>query len=273
MRKQLVTEATSLPPLRPGSYAFFFDLDGTLAEIKPQPEQVVIPQTVRHRLGQLARLCDGAVALISGRSMAELDRLAAPLHLPLAGVHGAERRDISGKVLRVNLAPTLVEQLSRYLVEELSVFPGARLEIKGMAFALHYRQAPQHASAIIQLANRLVAQHDGLSLQPGKSVVEIKPAGISKGSAIAAFMHEAPFAGRRPVFLGDDLTDEAGFDIVNELNGVSIKIGAGESRAQQRLQDVQAVYHWLEQTTYQLEQELNRLPLRRAGNESFNRGI
>ncbi|NDJ58033.1 trehalose-phosphatase [Enterobacteriaceae bacterium 4M9] len=268
-----MTEVSSVPPLAPGSYAFFFDLDGTLADIKPQPEQVFIPQTVREHLQRLAEETDGAVALISGRSMAELDRLSAPLHLPLAGVHGAERRDINGKKHGVTLDPALEKTLRQRLEAGLAVLDGTRLEPKGMAFALHYRQAMQHEQAVLALGRSLVAEYPQLALQPGKCVLEIKPQGISKGAAIAAFMQEAPFRGRTPVFLGDDLTDEAGFEVVNRLGGISIKIGKGETQAQRRLEGVQAVYRWLEHTTHQLEQKQKSIAVRRAGNDSFSRRI
>lgn len=266
-----MTEVSSVPPLAPGSYAFFFDLDGTLADIKPQPEQVFIAQPVLALLQRLAEETKGAVALISGRSMAELDRLAAPLHLPLAGVHGAERRDISGKNHCVTLEPGLVKKLREQLDTGLKALAGTRLESKGMAFALHYRQAPQHEQAIQALAQALVVEHPELALQPGKCVLEIKPRGISKGAAIAAFMQEAPFAARTPVFLGDDLTDEAGFEVVNQLGGISIKIGKGKTQAQRRLADVQAVHRWLELTTHQLKKKQKSTPVRRAGNDSFSR--
>lgn len=266
-----MTEVASVPPLAPDSYAFFFDLDGTLADIQPQPEQVFIPQPVREHLQRLAEQTDGAVALISGRSMTELDRLASPLHLPLAGVHGAERRDINGKTHCVTLAEALKEQLGAQLQAGLVCLNGTRLEAKGMAFALHYRQAPQHEQAVLALAQALVAGHPELALQPGKCVVEIKPQGISKGAAIAAFMREAPFVTRTPVFLGDDLTDEAGFDVVNQLGGISIKIGQGETRAQRRLENVQAVHRWLEHIIHQVEQKQKSTPIRRAGNDSFSR--
>ena len=99
-----------------------------------------------------------------------------------------------------------------------------------MAFALHYRQAPEHQHAVLALAQAVVQRHPILALQPGKCVVEIKPRGVNKGEAIAAFMQEAPFRGRKPVFVGDDLTDEAGFSVVNQLSGVSVKVGGGGAR-------------------------------------------
>lgn len=124
-----------------------------------------------------------------------------------------------------------------------------------MAFALHYRQAPQYQQAIETLADSLVARFPELVQQPGKCVVELKPRGVNKGAAINDFMQLPPFAGRIPVFIGDDLTDEAGFDVVNAMDGISIKVGSGATAARGRLADVDAVYRWLEQTRIKLDQD------------------
>lgn len=240
-----MADQISVPPVPTGHHAFFFDLDGTLADIKPHPDQVVIPVNALQALRQLAQQQDGAVALISGRSMVELDELSRPYRLPLAGVHGAERRDINGKTHIVTLPEALLNALDEQLTAALDALPGCELEHKGMAFALHYRQAPQHRDAALSLAQRLVQRYPILALQPGKCVVEIKPSGVNKGEAIATFMREAPFQGREPVFVGDDLTDEAGFGVVNQLGGMSVKVGDGDTQAQWRLPDVAAVHHWL----------------------------
>lgn len=268
-----MTDDSSVPPLIPGHFGFFFDLDGTLAEIQPRPERVFIPESVRQLLGQLAEITEGAVALISGRSIVELDELAAPLRLPLAGVHGAERRDIHGKTHRFDLAPALAARLQESLTHGLAPLEGAWLENKGAAFALHYRQAPQHASAVIALAQGVVAHHPELVIQPGKCVVEIKSQTVNKGAAIEAFMGEPPFRGRRPLFVGDDLTDESGFTVVNRLHGISIKVGEGETRAQHRLSDVDGVHRWLAQVVSQHGQHNENFTSRRSGHESFSRSL
>lgn len=262
----------SLPPLNDGNLAFFFDLDGTLAEIQPHPDQVHIPIAVRTLLDRLSGLQGGALALISGRPMVELDKLAAPHRFPLAGVHGAERRDINGNTHRVTLPPELSRALQLRLETELAAMPGTELECKGMAFALHYRQAPDFESSILSLASTLVSLHEELSLQPGKCVVEIKPRGINKGEAIAAFMEQPPFVGRTPVFIGDDLTDEAGFTTVNAMNGISIKVGKGETEARYRLMNVLAVHAWLEKIVQQQEKQ-KKLNDRSVGYESLSRSI
>ncbi len=266
-----MSDALQAPPVLTGNYAFFFDLDGTLAEIKSRPDQVFIPAHVRQALFRLAQQQNGALALISGRSMAELDALAAPYRFPLAGVHGAERRDIKGQSHAISLSTELAAALEQCLADGLRPLAGSQLESKGMAFALHYRQAPEHQHDVIALAQTAVGRFPGLALQPGKCVVEIKPEGISKGGAISAFMQEPPFKGRIPVFAGDDLTDEAGFDVVNALGGISIKVGQGETRARWRLAGVEETHRWLLDTEQQRQNDAQTD--RRNGNESLSSSL
>ncbi|KNC09706.1 trehalose phosphatase [Klebsiella sp. RIT-PI-d] len=268
-----MADQLSLPPVLKGNHAWFFDLDGTLAEIKPHPDQVMLIPAIRNTLQRLAVQTDGAVALVSGRAMDELDALASPLHFPLAGVHGAQRRDFQGKTHTVELPADLVRTLHDQLTTALAVMPGCELEAKGMAFALHYRQAPQYEERIMALAQGIVGLYPQLGLQPGKCVVELKPQGISKGEAIAAFMQEAPFRGRTPVFIGDDLTDEAGFRVVNQLNGVSIKVGPGATQAQWRLATVPDVHRWLQTNADNQQLQEKALTDRRDGHESLSRSI
>lgn len=251
----VTTEQASLPALSGGLYAFFFDVDGTLAAIQPRPEDVFIPQCVIATLHTLSVLSHGALALVSGRPMRELDALASPLHAPLAGVHGAERRDATGEIHRVSLPEAMERELREALTAKVDSWPGTQLESKGMAFALHYRQAMQFEQPVLALAESIVARYPTLTLQPGKCVVEIKPQGIDKGAAITSFMHEPPFTGRIPVFIGDDLTDEKGFLAVNAMGGISVKVGEGSSHARYHLKGVDEVYHWLEQLKLQLEQD------------------
>lgn len=251
-----MADLLTAPPVLPGHYAFFFDLDGTLAEIKPHPDLVAIPATVLQKLHQLSQMTEGAVALISGRSMAELDQLARPYRFPLAGVHGAERRDIHDQTHIVSLPDALIQVLQVQLSSALAELPGTELEAKGMAFALHYRQAPQHEAAVLALATAIANAHPELALQPGKCVVELKPKGINKGAAIAAFMATPPFNGRTPVFIGDDLTDEAGFRVVNQAGGIAIKVGPGETVAEWRLADVASVWQWISDIANQQQQQI-----------------
>lgn len=244
----MIRQADFVPSLQVAErYAFFFDVDGTLAAIKPRPEDVSIPVDTVRDLERLAQRCAGAVALVSGRPVAELDALVAPLRLPVAGVHGAERRDFQGKVTRIALDPATVSTLGRELEQAITALPGTALENKGMAFALHYRQGLQHQRALEALVDGLTVRFPELVVQPGKCVLELKPRGVNKGAAINDFMQQSPFVGRIPVFIGDDLTDEAGFEAVNTLAGISIKVGIGTSVAQERLADVDAVHRWLAQ--------------------------
>lgn len=219
-----MADLLTAPPVLPGHYAFFFDLDGTLAGIKPHPDQVSIPEAVLQDLHQLSLMNEGALALISGRSMAELDLLASPYHFPLAGVHGAERRDIHDQTHIVSLPDALTQTLQKRLsaaLADLRHRTGSQRH--GLCPALS--PAPQHGDAVLALAQTVADAHPQLALQPGKCVVELKPKGINKGAAITAFMAEAPFKGRTPVFFGDDLTDEAGFRVVNQAGGIAVKVG------------------------------------------------
>lgn len=269
-----MAEELSESPALSGDLALFLDLDGTLAEIKPHPDDVAIPPDITAALQRLADCNAGALALVSGRAIHELDALTAPHHFPLAGVHGAERRDSRGETHRVTLPQMLVTALERDLARELALMPGTELEAKGMAFAVHYRHAQAFEARVLALGHMYVNQHPLLlALQRGKCVVEIKPRGISKGAAIEAFMQEAPFAGRLPVFIGDDLTDEAGFAAVNRLGGVTLKVGAGETLAQHRLATVKDVHLWLTTLTLQQEEEKKRITERRQGHESLSRSI
>jgi len=250
-----VTASLTLPPEQSANCAYFFDLDGTLAEIKPFPDQVVVPKTILQCLHRLATQNADALALISGRSMVELDALTTPFRFPLAGVHGAERRDINGQTHIVNLPEGIEREAGALLHAALVTLSGTTLETKGMA-----------------LAERITRRWPQLALQHGKCVVEIKPKGSNKGDAIAAFMQEAPFAGRIPVFFGDDLTDETGFAVVNRAGGISVKVGSGPTQATWRLDGVRDVWHWLEKNNSS-QQEPKATNNRRGGYESFSRSI
>ena len=268
-----MADTLSAPPVLSGNFAFFFDLDGTLATIKPHPDEVAVPPDVLAALNQLSLQHQGALALISGRSMAELDKLAAPYRFPLAGVHGAERRDIHDQSHIISLPLTLVQSLHAELALALDALPGTELEAKGMAFALHYRQAPHFENAVMELASSIVDKTPQLSLQPGKCVVELKPKGINKGEAIAAFMCEPPFLGKTPVFVGDDLTDEFGFTMVNQADGISVKVGPGETQARWRLDGVASVWQWVKEVANQQQEEEIAQTNRRNNYGSLSRSI
>lgn len=229
------------------NWAIFLDVDGTLLKIADHPQAVEIAPELHDTLQALFTVNDRAVALISGRSLEDLDRLFAPLCLPAAGVHGNERRDVNG---RVHPPPGVVSNIMQDAREQAVGFaeshPGCFVEDKGNGFALHFRQAPEAAADADALMNSLLSiLGSDYSLQYGKMVIEIRPAAHDKGSAILAFMHESPFSDRVPVFIGDDLSDEDGFRLVCKLGGIAIKVGEGETVAPWRLPDSHAVCDWL----------------------------
>ncbi len=235
-------------PGRFAHWAFFLDVDGTLAEIAPTPCAVAIADHARDTVSRLVASCNGAVALISGRTIADVDRLFAPLHLPVAGLHGLERRTAGGQVSRAALeAPVL--GAARGAFEKFAAdHPGTLIEDKDIALALHFRQAPAAESDAEALIAVLTAASKGaLVVQRGKMVLELRPGGSDKGTAVRAFMTEPPFAGRLPVFVGDDVTDEAGFATINEMNGISIRVGDGTPTcARYDGVSVAAIHAWLD---------------------------
>ncbi|MBE0620615.1 MAG: trehalose-phosphatase [Burkholderiales bacterium] len=241
-----MTAPRRLPPAARPDWAYFLDVDGTLIDIADTPEAVHVDGALLELIANLQRASAGALALVSGRALAFLDGRLGALRLPLAGQHGLERRDAAGRMW-INAAPPAAKAaIKEALAPVLARHPGLLLEDKGLTLALHYRLAPQLAAYAHRLMNRLAAAADaGLEVQRGRRVAEIKPAGVDKGSAVAAYLTEPPFAGRRPVFIGDDRNDEHGFAAVNRLDGISVKVGKGASCARFRLQDVAAVRRWL----------------------------
>ena len=213
--------------------ALFLDFDGTLVDIAPRPELVVVKPEMLAALSVLQQRLDGRLAIVSGRPVEELDRMLTPLVLPAAGVHGMERRGPDG-VLRRLPAPdfTAVRAAATALAEQ---HPGLWVEEKYGALALHYRQAPELQELCSTTMAAAVNASPGLVLMEGKMIVEVKASGVSKGTAIRDFLAEAPFAGSRPLFAGDDTTDEAGFAQVQAMGGIGLKVGPGLTVAQQRI--------------------------------------
>ena len=228
------------------NWAFFLDLDGTLVDIAETPEAVDPGAAEIALLENLRKACGGALALISGRSLKRIDELFSPLVLPAAGQHGAERRDAQGNRHRHRFPVSALRPAAGGIRSFAARHQGLVFEDKGASVALHYRLAPQLAAAA-QKAVRDAAEPlgDAVEVQGGKMVVELKPAGCDKGAAIESFIQEAPFAGRVPVFFGDDITDEYGFRVVNRLGGHSIKVGEGASVARWRLENPAAARAWL----------------------------
>lgn len=221
------------------SCAFFFDVDGTLLDIKPRPEDVISDEELRRLLVALARGAGGAVALVSGRMIDDIDRIFAPLVFPAAGLHGAEIRFPDGSRTRAESA--VMDAARPKLRAFVAARPGARLEDKGATLAIHFRQRPDLAGEVLAFLAGFA--QGGLAVQEGKLVAELKQIQYNKGAAIAALLQAAPFLGRRPVFIGDDLTDEKGFRVVNEKGGITVRVGpVGEAtEARLRLDDPAAL--------------------------------
>ena len=221
------------PDLLTKATALFLDFDGTLVDIAEQPHDVAVPHSLVPTLGALNDFLGGAVAVISGRPISQIDDFLRPLELAVAGVHGAERRGAGGEMTLLP-APALeiVEQAARKLAARNS---GLLVETKRGSLALHYRQAPELEALCLSTMQSAVQESPGVTLLQGKMVVEAKPSGATKGGAIEAFLREPPFSGRTPLFVGDDITDEVGFAAVQRLGGLGVKVGDGPTVAWQRI--------------------------------------
>lgn len=214
------------PPL-PRNPALFLDLDGTLVDIAARPEDVRVDEALRQQISRLVRRLEGAVAVITGRALDDLDRLLAPLVLPAAGLHGAARREWGGRTTYLEPDREALAAARVRLAALADAHPGLRFEDKGAAVALHFRMAPQLESVVEAAVAELAAAHPtALLVQRGLLVRELKPFGADKGAALTAFMAEAPFAGRVPVAIGDDLTDLDAFAAAAALGGFGIAVGS-----------------------------------------------
>jgi trehalose 6-phosphate phosphatase len=235
----------TLPPFA-RNWAFFLDIDGTLLEIAETPGQVHADRADHQLVSAVHEASGGATALISGRTLMVIDELFHPLRIPAAGLHGIERRDAAGGVHRPPYPFEALQTAAATLRDFAASHEGLVLENKGYSLALHYRLAPQlEQSAHLRVLDVARTLGDWVEVQGGKMVAELKPAGRNKGIAIDEFMREAPFAGRVPVFIGDDLTDEHGFQVVNKLGGHSIKVGPEATAATWRIKDPRGVRAWL----------------------------
>jgi trehalose 6-phosphate phosphatase len=240
-----MTRRRAVPALSP-ALAYFLDIDGTLVAIASSPGGVYVDRRLRRIIEALHQSTGGAVALITGRPIADVDRLFPGFRFAVAGQHGIERRNAIGRTSLHSLPSGRLDWVRQRLAEVVAMHPGLLLEDKGLSLALHYRRAPKLGGYAHRLARAMVARlGKAYCVQPGKRVVEVRPAGKDKGKAIQAFMKEPPFRGRTPVFLGDDVTDEYGFAMVNRLGGHSVKVGPGASVASWRLREVAAVRTWL----------------------------
>lgn len=235
----------SPPPAVLPRLALFLDMDGVLAPLADTPDAVVPDARRTAVLRAVAERLGGRVAIISGRTIAEIDRIAEASTASASGVHGLERRGADGAMHRAEAAPAVREAVAAF--EDFArTRPGIIVEDKAVSAGLHYRGAPAEGADALALAGQL-ADRTGLAMQAGNLVVELKTPGSSKGTALKAFMQEAPFAGAFPVMLGDDLTDEDGFRAASDLGGFGVLVGPPrETAARHGLADVTAVLDWLD---------------------------
>lgn len=232
------------PSLNPHHHALLLDFDGTFVDFAPKPDAIVVRPGSRETLRALAERLGGALAVVSGRRIADIDKFLAPLRLPVIGVHGQEKRIGSGEVIFRPHSPDLDEARQR-LEAALVAEPKLFMEDKGSALVLHFREHPEAEARARELAEDALTGLGAIQAVPGHAIVEIREKGVSKADAVIALSADAPFAGRLPVFIGDDTTDEDGFRAAGEAGGFGIKVGPGATAARYRLADVDAVHEWL----------------------------
>lgn len=228
-------------------FALLLDIDGTLLDIAARPDAVQVPERLLANLARILEHLDGALALVSGRPIQTIDELFSPLTLPAIGCHGAELRPKPGLHDVLVLAPPLSVSLRARMDAIAARYPGVSVEDKVYSLALHYRNVPHLADALrdsVQ-AIRREAPPGTVDVLAGKCVFEIKPAGIDKGTGLRTLMGHASFRGRRPIFLGDDVTDESAFAVLPEFDGVGIAVGKEMPGAVLAFQDPTEVRAWL----------------------------
>jgi trehalose 6-phosphate phosphatase len=233
--------------VRGNDLALFLDVDGTLLEIAATPDRVRVPASLRNTLQLAHRREQGAFALLSGRSLEELDELFGPHRFPASAKHGLELRLPSGEVVRAEADPAVLDPARRWLSSLPREHRGLLLEDKAVALAMHYRLAPRMEAEVDTIMSEIVQELGGaFVLRRGKCVIEIVPRGFDERSAIRLFMQQPEFAGRTPVFVGDAPSDEVGFQAVNEMGGHSIRVGNLEQTAARfRFSSVSTVAAWL----------------------------
>ena len=234
------------PPGLLAGAALFLDFDGTLVELAEAPDAIAVPDTLGPLLAGLAERLEGRLAIVSGRAIADIERYLDCAGLAVSGSHGLELRMADGHLVPPP-RPDCLDDVRAEIVRFSETGAGLLVEDKPASVALHFRQAPEREAEVTALAFAL-AERTGLSVQLGKMVAELRPAGADKGDALRTLMREPPFAGARPVFVGDDLTDEHAFDAAAALGGAGILVGAArESAARYRLNNVDEVAAWLSQ--------------------------
>lgn len=238
-----------LPALDFAQDALLLDIDGTIIDIAPTPEAVFVPETLKLHLSQMRERLSGALALISGRTLSAIDELFAPLKFVAAGCHGAELRfDPHGQVMRP--APLLTTAERAQIAEIAKLDPRIRLEDKHYTMAIHYRLAPELENTLFGAVNGLLQKLPAnLEVICGKDVIEIKLPGFDKGTGLRSIMQQTPFAGRHPIFVGDDTTDEDALAALPEFNGLGISVGRLLPGARACVRSPRDVRHWLARLT------------------------
>ena len=235
-----------LPPIPSfGDLALLLDIDGTILDIAPTPQKVVVPETLRSTLRRLSALTNGALAFVSGRSLGDLDRLFAPLRLPAIAGHGAEIRLVPGRERKLGRTPTLEPPLKTKFDAIAELGPGIVVEDKDYAIALHYRLAPEKEAALREAVAAICAEEPSIEILPVKYVLEVKKQGFSKATGVRHLMKHPPFAGRRPIFIGDDTTDETVFAIMPEFDGFAFSVGNAVRVVDGHFEGPPAVRDWL----------------------------
>ena len=231
----------------PRRIALFLDMDGTLLDLAATPESVIVPGGLIDLLRRLANGLGGALAIVTGRRISEVDQILAPLRLAASGVHGAELRvSASGPV--EHMTADLSDDVVQTLQQLAGRAPGAFAEPKGSGLAIHYRRAPEAESAIAADLQQFHARNPGqFDIWPGRKVFEVIPKGYSKGTAISMLAAEAPFKGRVPIMIGDDVGDEPAFSAAERLHGFGLRVGGENFDASRSdFEDPQSVLRWLD---------------------------
>jgi len=234
--------------------ALFLDVDGTLVDIAATPDQVVAPEGLVETIARMERQLGGALAIVSGRTLADIDRLFFPLRTRAAGVHGAEMRFAPNDAAIETLgAAPLPDSLWREFAAVTHAFPGAMAENKRYSFTAHYRAAPNAAAPLRAALLSLLERHatDDLELTDALCAYEIKPSGVNKGEAVRRFLERPPFVGRRPMFVGDDASDEFGFRSVADRRGFAFAVGVARPEVDHVFVDPATVRLWLERLAAQ----------------------
>jgi trehalose 6-phosphate phosphatase len=227
--------------------ALLLDIDGTLLDMAPTPREVWVPPGLEATLIRLHERTSGALALVSGRSLNDIDLIFAPTVFPAVGGHGAEMRLTMKSEVVASHAPPMDKDLKAKLAAIGKLSPGILLEDKGYSLALHYRLAPHMEQTIYDAVAAIRAERPDAPIEvlPGKSVCEIKHAGVTKATGVLDLMTHPPFRGRRPVFLGDDVTDETVFAIMPELRGLAFSVGRRAEGVAGHFDEPQDVRDWL----------------------------